>query len=117
MHSKDSSEQVFRVTIMRLDTFSFSFENGYKGRASLVEYSGTTRHTSALTDSLVVGSESQNENQTRIKQVEWNWEDKIKNFEAQKYSFDFRLPDFRAVDSWYMVVDEERMVSKLVIVK
>ena len=60
-HITDSSKQLYRVTIVPMDTFSLSFTDGFKGRASLIEYIGASEQQKVLTDNLVFASKSQSE--------------------------------------------------------
>lgn len=48
---RDSNNQQYRLKISPVDTFTFSLENGFKGKASSIEFKGTFQQKTATTDS------------------------------------------------------------------
>ena len=59
----DSANLQYRVNIFPLDTFSFSFQNGFKGKASMIEVVGTGQQSKKITDSNTFRARRQNETQ------------------------------------------------------
>ena len=59
----DSVNQQYRINIFPLDTFSFSLQNGFKGKASMIEVVGTRQEVKKITDSNTFRAERQDETQ------------------------------------------------------
>lgn len=49
--TSDSDKQFYRVSIFPLDTFSFSLQDGFKGRASSIEVTGVRYQVKTVSDS------------------------------------------------------------------
>lgn len=47
----DSNDYQYKLKIFPLDTFTFSLENGFKGKASSIEFTGRLQQKTATTDS------------------------------------------------------------------
>ena len=57
----DSVDNQYYIKIFPLDTFSFSLQNGFKGKASLIEVVGTRQEVKKIIDSSTIRAERQNE--------------------------------------------------------
>lgn len=55
----DSANEQYRVSIFPADTFSFSAQNGFIGKASKIEVSGLKQRIISLSDSSVLSAEKQ----------------------------------------------------------
>lgn len=59
IHVRDSSDQSYQMRIFPVDTFTFSLQNGYQGKASLIEISGIRKQLLTGRDSIAVYSQNQ----------------------------------------------------------
>ena len=59
----DSANNQYRVNISPIDTFSFSLQNGFKGKAYRIEIVGTRKEVKKITDSSSFRAQRQNETQ------------------------------------------------------
>ncbi len=59
----DSTNQFYRVNIFPLDTFSFSIQDGFKGKASRVEVIKTVQQVKQINDSSLFTAKRHNETQ------------------------------------------------------
>lgn len=55
----DTTDEQYTVTIFPLDSFSFSTENGFRGKAEKIEVKGMNRRVKTLSDSMMVQVERQ----------------------------------------------------------
>lgn len=55
----DTTHEQYTVTIFPLDSFSFSKENGFRGKAERIEVKGMNRRVKTLSDSMMVQVERQ----------------------------------------------------------
>lgn len=67
----DSGGQVYKVTIFPTDTFQFSMQEGFTGKASKVEVSGSIRRLKRITDGTAfIVSKDRETNGTMIRKME-----------------------------------------------
>ncbi len=59
----DSANNQYRINIFPLDTFSFSLQNGFKGKASMIEVVGRRQEVKKIIDSSTIRGERQEETQ------------------------------------------------------
>lgn len=57
----DTTHEQYTVTIFPLDSFSFSTENGFRGKAEKIELSGQLRRVLSRTDSAVLRVEKRSD--------------------------------------------------------
>ena len=55
----DSADELYTVSIIPADTFSFSAQHGFRGKAERIEVSGLIRRVQSRTDSTVLSAEKQ----------------------------------------------------------
>ena len=55
----DSADELYTISIIPADTFSFSVQNGFRGKAEKIEVSGLIRRVQSRTDSTVLHAEKQ----------------------------------------------------------
>ena len=55
----DSADELYTVSIIPADTFSFSAQHGFRGKADKIEVSGLIRRVQSRTDSTVLHAEKQ----------------------------------------------------------
>ncbi len=55
----DSADELYTVSIIPADTFSFSAQHGFRGKATKIEVSGLIRRVQSRTDSTVLSAEKQ----------------------------------------------------------
>ena len=55
----DSADELYTISIIPADTFSFSAQNGFIGKASKIEVSGLVKRVKTLSDSTMVQVEQQ----------------------------------------------------------
>lgn len=65
----DSSGQLYQVTIFPADTFEFSMQQGFKGKASKVELKGSIRQLKKLNDSATFSANKERETRSKIIKV------------------------------------------------
>lgn len=63
----DTTHEQYTVTIFPLDSFSFSRENGFRGKAEKIEVKGMHRRVRTLSDSTTIQAETQSD---RVYEVE-----------------------------------------------
>ncbi|MFA5244419.1 MAG: hypothetical protein WC380_03905 [Pedobacter sp.] len=72
----DTTHEQYTVTIFPLDSFSFSRENGFRGKAERIEVKGMNRRVKTLSDSMMVQVGSQRgqtyEEQERIEKSDFS---------------------------------------------
>lgn len=59
----DSVDNQYYIKISPLDTFSFSLQNGFKGKATMIEVVGTSQEVRKIIDSSSFRADRQNETQ------------------------------------------------------
>ncbi len=55
----DSADELYTISIIPADTFSFSAQHGFRGKAERIEVSGLIRRVQSRTDSTVLHAEKQ----------------------------------------------------------
>lgn len=55
----DSADELYSISIIPADTFSFSAQHGFRGKAAKIEVSGLIRRVQSRSDSTVLQAEKQ----------------------------------------------------------
>ena len=98
----DSSGQLYQVTIFPADTFQFSLQQGFKGKATKVEVKGSASHLKMVNDSATFSANNDSETRgTLIRKQETERLAKSKSVENKWLNW---LPLCLAIAAMVMIV-------------